>query len=180
MFREPPRAPVQDRGPRINEQIRLSPIRVVGAEGEQLGILPTMQALEKARELGLDLVEVAPTERPPVCRIMDYGKFRFEQSKKAAKSAKSHQQKQKEIRVSPVTGQHDIDVKLNQAHKFLQHHDKVRICVRFRGRQLQHIEEGKKILESMIEKLSDVGKVESPPRMEGKQMAALVAPKSGH
>jgi translation initiation factor IF-3 len=110
---------------------------------------------------------------------MDYGKFRFEQSKKAAKSAKSHQQKQKEIRVSPVTGQHDIDVKLSQAHKFLQHHDKVRICVRFRGRQLQHIEEGRKILETMIEKLADVGKIESPPRMEGKQMAALVAPKGG-
>ena len=106
---------MNDRGPRINEQIRLSPIRVIGAEGEQLGIIPTAQALDRAREVGLDLVEVAPTERPPVCRIMDYGKYRYEQSKKAAKSAKAHQPKQKEIRVSPVTGQHDIDVKLGQA-----------------------------------------------------------------
>jgi translation initiation factor IF-3 len=169
-----------DRGPRINEQIRLSPIRVVGAEGEQLGIIPTMQALEKARELGLDLVEVAPTERPPVCKIMDYGKFRYEQSKKAAKSAKVHQQKQKEIRVSPVTGQHDIDVKLGQARKFLEHHDKVRLCVRFRGRQMQHIEEGRRIIDSMVEKLGDVSKIEQPPRMEGKQMAALLSPRVGH
>jgi len=169
---------MNDRGPRINEQIRLSPIRVIGAEGEQLGIIPTAQAIDRAREVGLDLVEVAPTERPPVCRIMDYGKYRYEQSKKAAKSAKSHQPKQKEIRVSPVTGQHDIDVKLGQARKFLEHHDKVRICVRFRGRQMQHIEEGKRILDTMVQTLSDVSKIEAPPRMEGKQMAALLAPKA--
>jgi translation initiation factor IF-3 len=139
-----------------------------------------MQALEKAREVGLDLVEVAPTERPPVCKIMDYGKYRYEQSKKAAKSAKVHHQKQKEIRVSPVTGQHDIDVKLGQARRFLEHdHDKVRLCVRFRGRQMQHIEEGKRIIDSMVQKLADVSKIENPPRMEGKQMAALLSPKAG-
>jgi translation initiation factor IF-3 len=139
-----------------------------------------MQALEKARELGLDLVEVAPTERPPVCKIMDYGKYRYEQSKKAAKSAKVHQQKQKEIRISPVTGQHDIEVKLGQARRFLEHdHDKVRLCVRFRGRQMQHIEEGKRIIDSMVQKLADVSKIENPPRMEGKQMAALLSPKAG-
>ncbi len=111
---------------------------------------------------------------------MDYGKYRYEQSKKAAKSTKVHHQKQKEIRVSPVTGQHDVDVKLSQARKFLEHHDKVRICVRFRGRQLQHIDEGRKLIDTMVEKLADVSKIEQPPRMEGKQMAALLAPKSSH
>lgn len=169
--------PANDRGPRVNDQIRISPVRLIGPLGEQLGIVPTSQALERAREAGLDLVEVAGTERPPVCRIMDYGKYRYESSKKAAKSAKVHQQKRKEIRVSPVTGQHDIEVKLNQARKFLEHHDKVFICVRFRGRQMQHIEEGRKIIQSMVASLADLSKVEAPPRMEGKQMTALLAPK---
>lgn len=139
-----------------------------------MGVIPTSQALERAREAGLDLVEVAPTERPPVCKIMDYGKFRYQQSKKAQKQV---QQKRKEIRVSPVTGQHDIDTKIGQARKFLEHHDKVFVCVRFRGRQLQHIEEGQRVIQQIVEKLADLSKVESPPRMEGKQMTALLAPK---
>src|SRR5205823_6147633 len=107
-------------GPRINDQIRLSPIRLIGAEGEQHGIVPTAQALEMAREVGMDLVEVASTERPPVCKIMDYGKYRYEQSRKSSKT-KSHQQKMKEIRVRPKTGEHDIVTKVNQARKFLEH-----------------------------------------------------------
>src|SRR5579884_3028324 len=124
---------------RVNEQIRISPIRLIGANGEQLGVVPTSQALEMAREANLDLVEVAAQERPPVCKIMDYGKFRYQQSRKGSKT-KTHQQKLKEIRVRPKTGEHDIDTKINQARKFLEHKDKVQLNVLFRGRELQHIE----------------------------------------
>jgi translation initiation factor IF-3 len=126
-------------GPRMNEQIRISPIRLIGADGEQHGIVPTSQALDMAREAGLDLVEVSATERPPVCKIMDYGKHKYAQSKKTHQ--KTHQQKLKEIRVRPKTGEHDIETKVQQARKFLEHNDKVQVNVLFRGRELQHIEE---------------------------------------
>ena len=128
-------------GPRINEQIRISPVRLIGANGEQLGIVPTSQAMELAREAQQDLVEVAATDRPPVCKIMDYGKYRYQQSRKTTKT-KVHQQKVKEMRVRPKTGEHDIDTKLNQARKFLEHKDKVLLKVLFRGRELQHIGKG--------------------------------------
>src|ERR1700674_1830708 len=126
---------------RVNDQIRISPVRLIGVSGEQLGVVPTQQALDLAREANLDLVEVAATERPPVCKIMDYGKFRYQQSHKTKKT-KTHQQKLKEIRVRPKTGEHDIDTKVNQARKVLEHNDKVLVNVLFRGRELQHIEEG--------------------------------------
>jgi translation initiation factor IF-3 len=142
-----------------------------------MGIVPTAQAMEMAREAQLDLVEVAPTERPPVCKIMDYGKYRYQQSRKNTKT-KVHQQKLKEIRVRPKTGGHDIDTKLNQARKFLEHKDKVLLNVLFRGRELQHIEEGQRIILGMLEKLADVAKVEKPPSMEGKRMTAMLAPKA--
>jgi translation initiation factor IF-3 len=161
----------------MNEQIRITPIRLIGANGEQLGIVPTAQAMEMAREANLDLVEVSATERPPVCKIMDYGKFRYQQSRKAHKS-KSHQQKVKEIRVRPKTGEHDVDTKLNQARRFLEHKDKVLLKVLFRGRELQHIEEGQRIMAGMLEKITDVAKVEKPPAMEGKSMTAMLAPKA--
>lgn len=162
----------------MNEQIRISPIRLIGAEGEMHGIVPTAQAQEMAREAGLDLVEVAPTERPPVCKIMDYGKFKYAQSKKSHQ--KTHQQKLKEIRVRPKTGDHDIDVKVVQARKFLEHNDKVQVNVLFRGRELQHIEEGDRIMRGILEKLQDCCKVEMMPKMEGKRMVALLAPKGGN
>jgi translation initiation factor IF-3 len=168
--------PRGDRQPRINEQIRLSPIRLIGANGEQHGIVPTAQAMDMAREAGLDLVEVAPLERPPVCKIMDYGKFRYQQSRKHKE--KTHQQRQKEIRVRPKTGDHDIETKVNQARRFLEHKDKVLITVLFRGRELQHIEEGKRIIDGILEKLADICKIEKPPTMEGKRMTATVAPKT--
>jgi len=136
--------------------------------------------MEMAREANLDLVEVAPNERPPVCRILDYGKLRYQQSRKGqGKSSKVHQQKLKEIRVRPKTGEHDIDTKVNQARKFLEHNDKVLVNVLFRGRELQHIEEGRRILDAILEKLVDMGKVERNPSMEGRRMSALVAPKTG-
>jgi translation initiation factor IF-3 len=168
--------PPQNQGHRINEQIRISPVRLIDAEGQPLGVVPTLQALEKAREAGLDLVEVAPNERPPVCKILDYGKFRYEQSRKANKS-KVYQQKLKEVRVRPKTGDHDVEVKINAVRKFLEHKDKVLLSVQFRGRELQHIEEGKKVLDLMLEKLADVAKVERGASMEGKRMSAMLAPK---
>jgi len=170
-------APPQDRGQRINEQIRISPVRLIGANGEQLGVVPTAQAQELAREAGLDLVEVAANERPPVCKILDYGKFRYQQSKKA--TTKVHQQKLKEVRVRPKTGEHDVSTKIHQARRFLEHKDKVLVNVLFRGRELQHIEEGRRILDGMLEKLVDVCKIEQGPRMEGKRMTAMLAPRAG-
>jgi translation initiation factor IF-3 len=160
----------------MNEKIRISPVRLIGANGEQLGVVPTAQALEMAREANLDLVEVAPNERPPVCKIMDYGKFKYQQGRKSNKQ-KQHQQKLKEIRVRPKTGEHDVETKVNQARRFLEHKDRVLINVLFRGRELQHIEEGQRIIAGMLEKLLEVSKIEKAPSMEGRRMVALLAPK---
>ena len=159
----------------MNEQIRISPIRVIGPEGEQLGLVPTAQALTMARDAGLDLVEVAADERPPVCKILDYGKMRFENSQKGGKN-KVRQQKVKEIRVRPKTGEHDVDTKVNQARKFLEHNDKVQVTVLFRGREMQHQAEGRRVLDMVLEKLADAGKVERPPSMDGRKMTALLMP----
>lgn len=175
-IRPPERSQPQDRGHRVNEQIRISPVRLIGANGEQLGVVPTSQAMEMAREANLDLIEVAPQERPPVCKIADYGKLRYQQSRKGGKV---HQQKLKEIRVRPKTGDHDIDTKVNQARKFLEHNDKVLVNVLFRGRELQHLEEGRRIVDAILEKLTDIAKVERLPSMEGRRMTALLAPKTG-
>ncbi len=173
------RHPTHDRNlQRVNEQIRISPVRLIGVNGEQLGVIPTAQALEMAREAQLDLVEVAANERPPVCKIMDFGKFRYQQSRKGNKAAKPHQQKLKEIRVRPKTGEHDIETKVNQARRFLEHRDKVLVNVLFRGRELQHIDEGRRIITGILEKLADLAKVEKPPSMEGKRMTAMLAPKA--
>ena len=148
----------------------------MGAEGEQLGIVPTSQALEKAREAGLDLVEVAADERPPVCKIMDFGKFKYSQKKRASKQ-KQHQVQVKEIRVRPKTGDHDIEVKVKRAREFLEHKDKVQVNVLFRGRELAHIDEGRKVMDEVLQALEDVAKVEKIPSMEGKKMTAIVAPR---
>ncbi len=138
--------------------------------------MPTGQALERAREAGLDLVEVAPDERPPVCKIIDYGKMRFKNSQKGSKAKKVRKQKLKEIRVRPKTGDHDIDTKIAHARKFLEHNDKVQVTVIFRGREMQHQEEGRRVLDAVLAGLAGVGKVERPPAMEGKRMTALLMP----
>ncbi|MCS7022119.1 MAG: translation initiation factor IF-3 [Gemmataceae bacterium] len=168
----PSRAPA---GPRINEQIRISPVRLIGANGEQLGIIETRKALEMAYEAGMDLVEVDAHARPPVCKIMDYGKYKYAQSKKTQQ--KSHQPKLKEIRVRPKTGEHDIETKINQARKILEHNDKVQINVLFRGREIQHIEEGERVMKQLLDALQNDARVEVPPRLEGKRMTAILAPK---
>ncbi len=171
------RSTTQPPANRVNNQIRISPIRVIGPDGAQLGIISTDEALNRARDAGLDLVEVAPNEKPPVCRIMDFGKFKYEKNKKKHSSNHAHQTKTKEIRLRPKTGEHDIDFKVKQAKGFLQHKDKVQISVLFRGRELAHIEEGAKVMEAVIAELAEVGKVEAPPQQNGKRMIATMAPK---
>jgi translation initiation factor IF-3 len=160
----------------MNERIRITPIRLIGAEGEQLGITPTSQALEMARAAGLDLVEVAPDERPPVCKILDYGKMRFNNSQKNNKATRVRPQKLKEIRLRPKTDNHDIETKAGQARKFLEHNDKVQVTLTFRGREMQHQEEGRRVMNAILEKLADVGKIERPPLMDGKKMTAMLMP----
>ena len=161
--------------PRINDQIRLTPIRLINAEGEQLGIVETADALNMALEDGLDLVEIAPQERPPVCRIMDYGKFKYDKKKKSGQS--THASKTKEIRLRPKTGQHDIDFKVRKAKDFLEHKDKVQVSVIFRGREMAHIDEGRKVMDSVIEQLAEIGKVEQEPSRMGRRMTCLIVPK---
>src|SRR5438477_12130757 len=149
---------MNDRGKdhkRINDQIRISPIRLIGPNGEQVGVIPTAQAMEMAREANLDLVEVASTERPPVCKIMDFGKFKVLQKQKAKEKTKSHQQKRKEIRLRPKTDQHDVETKINQPRNLLEDKDKVLVYVLYNGRELQHIEEDKRILEVTLQRLGD-------------------------
>jgi translation initiation factor IF-3 len=161
---------------RINEQIRVTPVRVIAADGAQLGILPTDDALRQARAAELDLVEVAPTERPPVCRIMDYGKFKYQQKKRQHKGH-SHQVKIKEIRVRPKTGDHDIQVKVGKAREFLSHKDKVIVTVVYRGRELAHVEEGRKVIDDILTQLEDVSKVEAAPVHHGRRMICTLAPR---
>lgn len=160
---------------RINDQIRITPIRVIGADGTQLGIIPTEDALTKAREEGLDLVEVAPNERPPVCRIMDYGKYKYEKKKKTHQHG--HNTRTKEIRLRPKTGEHDIGFKVKKAIGFLKHKDKVQVSVLFRGREMAHIEEGRKVMNGVIEELLEFGKLETPPQQHGRRMICTIAPK---
>ncbi len=145
------------------------------ANGDQLGIIPTQDALARAREQNLDLVEVAPNERPPVCRIMDYGKFKYNQKKRT--SQRTHNTKTKEIRLRPKTGQHDIDFKVNQAKSFLKHKDKVQISVIFRGREMAHVEEGRKVMEGVVQELLEIGKLEKAPEQHGRRMICTVVPK---
>jgi translation initiation factor IF-3 len=161
---------------RINEQIRVTPVRVIGDDGTQLGILATDEAIKAARKVNLDLVEVAPNERPPVCRIMDYGKYKYQQKKRQHKS-QSHQTKIKEIRVRPKTGEHDIEVKVNRARDFLEHKNKVIVTVVFRGRELAHVEEGRRVIDGVIAQLAEISRVEAAPIHHGRRMICTLAPK---
>jgi translation initiation factor IF-3 len=173
----PPDRNQQDRGLRVNEQIRITPIRLITADGQMGGVVPTGKAMEMAREAGLDLVEVAPQERPPVCKIMDYGKYKYEQKRRTTKQ-KTHQVHVKEIRVRPKTGDEDIRVKVRKALEFLQHKDKVQVTVLFRGRELAHIDEGRRVMDEVLQLLEPSAKIEKSASMEGKRMTALLAPKT--
>jgi translation initiation factor IF-3 len=149
---------------------------VISAEGEQLGILSTDDAIGRARESDLDLVEVAPQENPPVCRIMDYGKFKYQQKKRQHKTH-THQSKNKEIRLRPKIGEHDLDFKVNRARTFLKQKDKVVFSVVFRGRENAHVQEGFKLVEGVISNLQDVAKVEQMPSLQGRRIVLILAPK---
>ncbi|MFP6654562.1 MAG: translation initiation factor IF-3 [Myxococcota bacterium] len=165
-------APERD-ATRVNERIRVREVRVIGADGEQLGVMPPEDALVTAREDGLDLVEVAANSRPPVCRIMDYGKYKYEQKKKSA-SKKSHSATLKEVKLRPGTDQHDLDFKLNNARKFLMEGDKVKVTVMFRGREMVHTSRGRKQLDEVRKQIGSIAKVESLPRMEGRFMSMIL------
>ncbi|MGB6044777.1 MAG: translation initiation factor IF-3 [Pirellulales bacterium] len=167
-----------ERAQRINEQIRISPVRVIAADGEQLGIISTEEAISVAQSTDMDLVEVGPTERPPVCRIMDYGKHKYQQKKRKNKNkAQVHHGRTKEIRIRPKTGQHDIDFKINHAREFLEHKDKVSISVIFRGRELAHVSEGRRVLDEFIKQLDEVAKVEMSPSQHGRRIVCILAPR---
>ena len=153
-----------------------SPVRVIGADGDTVGHHGHRRGPAAARAADLDLVEVAPTESPPVCRIMDFGKFKYQQKKRQHKGH-AHQVKIKEIRVRPKTGDHDIQVKVSRAREFLEHKDKVIVSVVFRGRELAHIEEGRRVIDEMLEQLEDVAKVEAPPIQHGRRIVCTLAPK---
>lgn len=162
----------------MNRQIRISPVRVIGADGSQLGILEVDAALSMAQELGLDLVEVAAAARPPVVRIMDYGKFKFEQAKQARLAKKKqHVIHLKEVKYRPGIDDHDFDTKTRHARKFLEEGNKVKVTLMFRGRQIAHPELGRAVVERVSQELADLAKVESAPTMEGKSMTMILAPK---
>jgi translation initiation factor IF-3 len=149
---------------------------VIGDDGVQLGILTTEEAIKAARKVNLDLVEVAPDAEPPVCRIMDYGKYKYQQKKRQHK-VQSHQAKMKEIRVRPKTGEHDIGVKVQRAREFLDHKYKVIVTVVFRGRELAHIEEGRRVIDGVIGQLADVSRIEAAPVHHGRRMICTLSPK---
>lgn len=163
----------------MNEQIRISPIRLIDENEQNVGEVPTYEALQRARELGLDLVEVAADVRPPVCRIMDYGKFKYEQAKKdKANKSKSKGGELKEVRLgrSMKIDPHDVAIRLRKAREFLLEGHKVQIVQNFRGRELQHKGRGDQRMQEIIQELGDVAKVEVPPRLFGKRMSMILAP----
>jgi translation initiation factor IF-3 len=166
--------PVQTR---VNERIRIREVRLVDENGQQVGVIPTMQALEMARDRGLDLVEVAPNAIPPVCRLMDYGKYRYEQSRKDRESRKNQTVVElKEVRIRPKIDDHDLETKGRQAARFLDGGDKVKVSVLFRGREMAHPEIGRGLLDQLGELLRPHGSIEQTPKIEGRTMTMILAP----
>ena len=162
----------------INEQIRDKEIRVIGEEGEQLGIMSSKDALKMAKEAGLDLIKIAPTAKPPVCRIVDYGKYRYEQTRKEKEAKKKQKVTEvKEIRFSPNIDENDLNTKANQARKFLSKGDKVKVSLRFRGREMAHMSATKQILDDFLAKVEDVAVVEKPAKLEGRSMVMVLSEK---
>ena len=162
----------------VNEQIRDREVRVIGENGEQLGIMPSREAMRLAEEAGLDLVKIAPTAKPPVCKIVDYGKFRYEQTRKE-KEAKKKQRiiDVKEIRLSPNIDKNDLNTKVNAARKFLTKGDKVKMTLRFRGREMAHMANSKHILDDVAQQLSDIAVVEKAPKVEGRSLTMFLTEK---
>ena len=166
-------------GPRMNERIRITPIRLIDENGDQAGVVETQDALRRARDLGMDLVEMAADSRPPVCRIMDYGRYKYEQSKKEkANKAKSKVSELKEVRLgrSMKIDPHDIAIRMRQARKFLLEGHKVQIVQQFRGREMAHRNRGDERMRDIIAQLEELGKVETEPRMAGRRMSVIIGP----
>ncbi|MBI3249590.1 MAG: translation initiation factor IF-3 [Deltaproteobacteria bacterium] len=163
---------------RINQQIRSREVRVIEADGQQVGVLPLGEALRLAEGKELDLVEVSPTATPPVCRIMDYGKFRYLQKKKVQESRKNQTQVLvKEVKLGSRTSEHDIDFKVTHIRRFLEKKQRVKISVLFRGREITHPEIGRELLEQVVEKVQDMGSPEGQARLEGRNMSVLMVPR---
>jgi len=162
---------------RLNEQIRVPQVRVIDQNNDQLGVVPTLEALNMARDAGIDLVEVAPNSDPPVCRLMDYGKWKYDQKKKEHKArVKQHNVVLKEVRLRPKTDEHDRAFKVKRARSFLEKGDKVQFTMLFRGRELAHLGLAEKMLLGIVEDLVDVSKLEVPPRKLGRRMTMMLAP----
>ena len=169
-----------EQGLRINHRIRVPEIRVILDEGDQLGIMPTHEALRLAEEKGLDLVEISPRAFPPVCRIMDYGKYKYEEAKKKQQARKrASTVETKEIKFRPKTEEHDMDFKVKHVRRFLEGGNKVRLAVVFRGREITHPKTGMNVLNRVVEMCSDIATVEATPNMEGRRMIMVIAPKPG-
>ena len=165
-------------GPRYNTLIQSDKVRVIDENGENLGVMYTREAIEQAAEVGLDLVEVSPNADPPVCKFLDVGKFRYEAQKKANLARKTQKtQEIKEIKMRPNIDDHDYDTKMKAMHRFLEEGDKVKVTLRFRGRELSHQQLGMNLLRRVQEDIAEVAKVEAYPRMEGRQMLMVLAPK---
>ena len=164
---------------RVNERIRVPAVRVIGPDGTQLGVMTPKEAMAIAHQHGLDLVEVSPNSRPPVCRVMDFGKFKYEQSKRARKARKKqHVIHLKEVKLRPKIEEHDYQFKIDHAKKFLEAHDKVKFTVTFRGREMTHSELGHKLLQRVVADMEVVGQVEGSTRAEGKNLVMLMVPKA--
>ena len=174
------RRPPERDSTRINERIRVPEVRLIDESGEQVGIIPTQDALERARESDLDLVEVSPTSKPPVCRILDYSKYKYEQEQKA-KAARKHQQQTnvREIKLRPKIAQHDYETKRGHVERFLKNQDKVKVTIMFRGREQSHPERGRMLLDRLLEDVSEIGVLEQPPLQEGRNMTMLLGPARG-
>jgi translation initiation factor IF-3 len=171
-------APPAKEGPRVNDEIMSPDIRLIGGEGEMLGVVNIFDALQAGWDAGLDVVEVSPNAEPPVCKLLDFGKFKYEQQKKANEARKKQKVIEiKEIKMRPGIDDHDYDVKKRAMVRFLEEGDKVKVTLRFRGREMVHQELGYKLLERLKGDLGELAKVEAHPRMEGRQMTMVVAPK---
>jgi translation initiation factor IF-3 len=170
--------PPSREGPRVNEEIRVPQVRLIDENGEMQGVLSIRDALYKAYQAGMDLLEISPNAIPPVCKITDYGKFKYEQQKKANEARKKQKVVEiKEVKVRPNIDDHDYDVKMRQAKSFIGEGDKVKVTLRFRGREMAHQELGVKLLERIRTDLAEIVKVESMPRLENRQMIMVLAPK---
>ncbi|HBS50407.1 MAG TPA: translation initiation factor IF-3 [Rhodobacteraceae bacterium] len=178
MARRPHNAPPQrDTGPRVNERITSNEIRLIGADGENVGVVTPARAMGMADDAGLDLVEISPNANPPVCKIMDFGKYKYEQQKRESEARKKQKTIEvKEVKFRPNTDTHDYDVKMRNVFKFLGAGDKVKISLRFRGREMAHLNLGRALLERVAEDVKEHGKVESMPKMEGRQMMMMIGP----